>query len=134
MLNTFKTVDMAAKLDYEQMVKDQAAEITRLLRENRSQAKSIRGYKGLSSRGGLDRVQENPLRTGHNYVEPVNTPTPEHWVGPWQKYCADCGGINPDFKDETECQDCHMHLGAVEVAEKLKACPNCGSKKAKKLG
>lgn len=54
-----------------------------------------------------------------------------HYIGAWQKYCPTCGDSNPDFKDETECEDCHIHLGAKEVAEKLKACPNCGGHRAK---
>lgn len=125
---------MAAKLDYEQLVKDQAAELTKLMQENRRLSKSIRGYKGLAARGGLDHSQNIPDNTSKEERDTEKTPMPEHWVGPWQKYCTDCGGVNPDFKDETECQICGMHLGSREVAEKLKACPNCGSKKAKKLG
>lgn len=56
-----------------------------------------------------------------------------HFIGAWQKHCPTCGDKNPDFKDETKCDDCGMHLGAKEVAEKLKACPNCGGHRASKL-
>jgi len=56
-----------------------------------------------------------------------------HYIGAWQKFYPTCGDPNPDFKDETECADCHTHLGAKEVAEKLKACPNCGGHNAKRL-
>jgi len=56
-----------------------------------------------------------------------------HYIGAWQQYCPTCGDKNPDFKDETQCEDCGAHLGAKETAEKLKACPNCGGHSAKKL-
>ena len=56
-----------------------------------------------------------------------------HYIGAWQQFCPTCGDKNPDFKDETECEDCHAHLGSKEVAEKLNACPNCGGHQAKKL-
>ena len=56
-----------------------------------------------------------------------------HYIGAWQQFCPTCGDKNPNFKDETECEDCHAHLGSKEVAEKLKACPNCGGHRAKKL-
>lgn len=53
-----------------------------------------------------------------------------HFIGAWQQYCPTCGDKNPDFKDETTCDSCGVHLGAKEVAEKLKACPNCGGHNA----
>lgn len=56
-----------------------------------------------------------------------------HYIGAWQRFCPTCGDENPDFKDETQCEDCGAHLGAKETAEKLKACPNCGGHRAKKL-
>ena len=56
-----------------------------------------------------------------------------HYIGAWQRFCPTCGDENPDFKDETQCEDCGAHLGAKETAEKLKACPNCGGHKAKRI-
>lgn len=56
-----------------------------------------------------------------------------HYIGAWQRYCPTCGDENPEFKDETQCEDCGAHLGAKETAEKLKACPNCGGHRAKRL-
>jgi DNA-directed RNA polymerase subunit RPC12/RpoP len=56
-----------------------------------------------------------------------------HYIGAWQRFCPTCGDENPDFKDETQCEDCGAHLGAKETAEKLKACPNCGGHRAKRL-
>ena len=56
-----------------------------------------------------------------------------HYIGAWQQYCPTCGDKNPDFKDETKCKDCGTHLGAVEIAEKLKACPNCGGHNAERI-
>ncbi len=56
-----------------------------------------------------------------------------HYIGAWQQFCPTCGDKNPDFKDETVCQDCGQHLGAKETVEKLKACPNCGGHRAKAI-
>jgi len=67
-----------------------------------------------------------PPLSPHSHKE--NEP---HFIGAWQRYCPTCGDQNPNFKDETECVTCHTRLGAREVAQKLKACPNCGGKNAK---
>lgn len=57
-------------------------------------------------------------------------PAKPHYVGPWQQYCPTCGDKNPEFKDEVACDTCGANLGAAETATQLKACPNCGGKKA----
>lgn len=57
----------------------------------------------------------------------------EHIVRPWEKFCPDCGGDNPEYKDETECVDCHASLGAAKYLPKLPACPNCKSSKPARL-
>jgi DNA-directed RNA polymerase subunit RPC12/RpoP len=41
--------------------------------------------------------------------------------------CPDCGVRNPNFKDETKCARCDMHLGAYEEAKALEKCPFCGA-------
>ena len=56
-----------------------------------------------------------------------------HYIGAWQRFCPTCGDENPEFKDETQCEDCGAYLGAKETAEKLKACPNCGGHRAKRI-
>jgi len=68
-------------------------------------------------------------------MEQKKEEAPPHFVGKWQKFCPACGDPNPEFKDETVCSTpgCGMHLGAIEDLPKLKACPNCGGKEAKKL-
>lgn len=65
--------------------------------------------------------------TEHTHEHNENNP---HFIGTWQQYCPTCGDKNPEFKDEVECGTCHTNLGAEETATKLKACPNCGGKKA----
>jgi hypothetical protein len=58
-----------------------------------------------------------------------------HLMHKWQHYCTglNCEGENPDFKDETQCEGCGMHLGSVDVATSLSRCPSCGGHKVKKL-
>lgn len=79
--------------------------------------------------------------------EPVTVSTPEpevkstpesptkHFLKPYDKVCSDCGEPNKDFKDETMCDPskggCGKHLGALEFAQKLVACPECGGKSLK---
>ena len=93
-------------------------------------------------------VQSPLMEKGSEVAEEMSPPNPNqehdhsshsvskeqpHFIGTWQHYCPTCGDANPDFKDETECSTCHTHLGAAATAEKLKACPNCGGKQAKRL-
>lgn len=91
-------------------------------------------------------VQKNKLKAGKELAEQVEKkeePKPQeekhdekkpHYIAEWQHYCPTCGDENPDFKDETICKDCGMHLGPMAYVEKLKVCPNCGGHNAKKLG
>lgn len=72
--------------------------------------------------------------TSSQKLDSPHHPGMPHYVGVWEKYCPECGDPNPDFKDEMECSSCHMHLGAEATVEKLKACPNCGGRAAKRLG
>jgi ribosomal protein L37AE/L43A len=87
--------------------------------------------------------KEEPTPPNHNHKH-EEIP---HYVGPWQRYCTKCGRTdaegkwipqeNPDFKDEVMCDPdqggCGMHLGEYEKAITMKACPNCGGKKAKRI-
>lgn len=63
-------------------------------------------------------------------IDPLKRDEPTHIFGVRQHFCPAGNEKNPDFKDETVCDDCGLHLGAREVAEKLSACPNCGNHKA----
>lgn len=78
-------------------------------------------------------TEKAPLEPAPNQTEGEHNHTEEgkpHYVGPWQAYCPTCGDKNPDFKDEIVCDTCGQHLGAEKTAITLKACPNCGGKKA----
>jgi hypothetical protein len=84
------------------------------------------------------KVQSQNLSPQEKAIEPPKVPNPHshspdepHYIGSWQKYCPTCGDQNPEFKDETECSDCHTSLGEKAKAEKLKACPNCGGTHAR---
>jgi predicted RNA-binding Zn-ribbon protein involved in translation (DUF1610 family) len=80
--------------------------------------------KPKPSAPGASNETEKHDKHGHEEGKP-------HYIGAWQHFCPTCGDPNPDFKDETVCTDCGTHLGAKDVAEKLKACPNCGGHSAK---
>jgi predicted RNA-binding Zn-ribbon protein involved in translation (DUF1610 family) len=102
--------------------------------ENATLKKQIAGYKMREiARNRRPAVEEKPA------PPPAETHTEEtaeakpHYVGSWQQYCPDCGDKNPAFKDETVCKTCGMHLGAAAEVERLKACPNCGNKGARRL-
>jgi hypothetical protein len=97
------------------------------LAKMREKKVSLKGGKQLAEQ--FEKKEEPPKPEEHTLDEKK-----PHYVGPWQRFCPTCGEQNPDFKDETECKDCHMHLGPVAYVEKLKACPNCGGHNAKKLG
>lgn len=105
----------------------------------RKQEASIKGYKGqvaiLQRRYHAPEPApgETEQETGREEPPTEKVEPPAHFVGPWQQYCADCGDKNPDFKDETKCTACGMHLGSKDAAPKLKACPNCGGKDAEVL-
>lgn len=71
-----------------------------------------------------------PSPPNHDHSHSEGQP---HYIGAWQQYCPTCGDKNPEFKDEVECADCHTHLGAKELAVKLKACPNCGGTHAREI-
>jgi hypothetical protein len=82
--------------------------------------------------------QPKPEEHKHEEAKPPETEKAPHYVGPWQKFCPTCGDQNPDFQDETECKDCHTHLGAAKNIKtpenpdgKLVVCPNCGGHRAK---
>lgn len=57
----------------------------------------------------------------------------EHFTE-WQpRYCPECGTSNSQFKDEAVCNDCGIHLGSMDYAQKvMKACPNCGGRQVKR--
>jgi Zn finger protein HypA/HybF involved in hydrogenase expression len=106
-------------------------ELHRREEEIRRLEKQIRGYKGLAEREKGKVASEQPPETKTEPPKTAETASPPHYVGSWQHYCPTCGGENENFKDETECVDCGMHLGAAADLKDLKACPNCGGHKAK---
>lgn len=67
-----------------------------------------------ASSTGKDRA---PLENGNPRVHTIE----------WKpRNCPECAQPNMDFKDETKCAKCGLHLGSVDYAKsKLKACPNC---------
>jgi hypothetical protein len=91
-------------------------------------------FEALSKSGGKGEVSAVPdTKSGNN--QPIAPPNeaPAHSFKFFQQYCTDCGEKNPEFKDETACKGCGMHLGAVEAAMRMKACPSCGAKDLKAL-
>jgi hypothetical protein len=58
--------------------------------------------------------------------EPEKTKVVEHSMSITDAFCPECGGPNPDFKDETECIECGHPLGAIATLDKVKNCPGCG--------
>ena len=112
---------------------DYAKALAKANEKNSRLEKQIRGYKGLLARRSVPQNGNIPADTTTEAHKSEETSVKPHFVGHWQRYCPECGEQNPDFKDEIECEGCGMHLGAKEDAVKLKACPNCGSKKAKEI-
>jgi archaellum component FlaD/FlaE len=114
-----------------------ADEYARLLEEIKKRDKQIAAYK---MREKNPKITQQPLTTEkkpsetqehkHEEHKEEETSKPPHFVGSWERFCPECGLENPEFKDETKCKDCSMHLGSAASVEKLKACPNCGGKHA----
>jgi hypothetical protein len=103
-----------------------------LKNENAALKKQIAGYKMREIARNKRPVTDIPP-TQPAPAEEAHTEEKPHYVGSWQQWCPDCGEKNPAFKDETVCKTCGMHLGAAAEVEKLKACPNCGQKGARRL-
>ena len=62
-------------------------------------------------------------------LPPVSGSEGVHLVKSWSpRFCPDCGTKNPDFKDEVQCHNCKVGLGAKEkvTSSEFKVCPNCG--------
>jgi hypothetical protein len=121
-----------------EVMSDETARLTAELDKVKKEA--LDAKKALEA---LRRKRENkkpePPSTSTQEKETSNPPPTDehghaegqpHYIGSWQRYCPTCGDQNPEFKDETTCDGCGVHLGAKEVAEKLKACPNCGGHSA----
>jgi predicted RNA-binding Zn-ribbon protein involved in translation (DUF1610 family) len=121
-----RIVTMEKQLSEEKAARAKAERDLEALRKKRETKKPKEG-EGLppsTSSPYKPLVEEKHDEHGHEEGKP-------HYIGAWQHFCPTCGDPNPDFKDETICTDCGTHLGAKEVAEKLKACPNCGGHSAK---
>lgn len=105
------------------------------------EAKYITERKTSKTRSAGNESEAKPVTSDtestphlHEDAEPREIHT-GHLLHPWQHFCTgvNCEGENPNFKDETQCETCGMHLGAVEVAEKLSRCPSCGGKQVKRI-
>jgi hypothetical protein len=121
------TADDFAKMKGElEHAKKETAEAQKALEALRRKRENKKPTTEPPSASTQEKQTSNPQPVDeHGHTE--GTP---HYIGSWQQYCPTCGDRNPDFKDETKCDGCGVHLGAREVAEKLKACPNCGGHSA----
>ena len=115
---------------------DTAKEMARLNEEKRALEKQIRGYRGRQAR--LEH-EINVLKPDSSQKKPEGAQieseivAKSHPVHVWEPFCVDCGQKNPDFKNMALCKDCGLPLGTWEISQKLDACPNCGSTKARAL-
>lgn len=84
-------------------------------------------YPPEAAAGGI----EKQLRKMEGNDAPQTAPHPVH---SYDRYCADCGQLNPDYKKPNlYCRDCGTPMGTVtpdEIAQKksdrTRACANCG--------
>jgi hypothetical protein len=120
-LSKIKTELAKAKEETQRVTKELAA--LRRKRENKAAVTS-----NPPKEDPLPSTATEPKTDEHGHTEGM-----PHYVGSWQRYCPTCGDQNPEFKDETVCEDCGQHLGAKDLVQKLKACPNCGGHKAKAI-
>lgn len=73
------------------------------------------------------------LESGANQAPITPNQAVVHSFKEFQQYCTDCGEKNPTFHDEAACASCGTHLGSIDGALKMKACPSCGEKKIRPL-
>jgi len=85
-----------------------------------------RENKGLRGQLGKRKAESSPEAPPEPENKPPEAP-PKHFVHNSDRYCTDCGGPNPEFKDETKCDGCGQSLGSIKGMVSLKACPNCGA-------
>jgi hypothetical protein len=107
---------------------------------NKKAAEAVKALEALRRKRELKKQDPSPstppqvtmadARSEETHNDHGHAEGQPHYIGSWQRYCPTCGDQNPDFKDETTCDGCGVHLGAKEVATKLKACPNCGGHSA----
>lgn len=113
--------------------KDKLEGVEYLLRKLERLEKENRGLRGMNAR---NKPKEPEIKSDEPQTEPEKAPGP-HYVKPYDRFCTDCGGPNPTFKDEMICDKekggCGKHLGSVADVAKLKACPDCGGTSAKAL-
>ena len=96
-----------------------------------------KGYKGQIARLQAQLNGKGSTQAASQPTEAESSPTvvetkapevpPKHFVHNSDRYCTDCGGSNPEFKDETKCDGCGKPLGSIKGMVSLKACPDCGS-------
>ena len=127
-----RRIEAEAKLD----------EATQEKKKLQNQLSALRREKGIESEAKPPEEKKSEGIALEVPPERMNQPAPEnpapkteHVVRPWEKFCPDCGGDNPEYKDETECVDCGMSLGAAKYLPKISKCPNgnCNSTKPARL-
>lgn len=117
---------------------DLEARLSSLEAELEATKKKMKGYAGQIGVLKRERSTPEPTPSGHQptssapEAKEAAPEEPQHPVHSYEKFCPDCAAPNPSFKDETECKNCHVHLGAAAQVEKLAACPFCGSTKGAK--
>jgi hypothetical protein len=120
--------------DHEKRIKELEDLATTLRGENTTLKRQVQAYR---MREKLPKAPKEPERKEEPKPEPAAEEKMPHYVGSWERFCPDCGEPNPAFKDETICDPkqggCGMHLGAAAEVEKLKVCPNCGGRHARRL-
>jgi hypothetical protein len=102
-----------------------------------AKGRAAKAEKAASKTSKTENTNPKPAEPIRDEAVPQDSHSHEegkpHFIGSWQRYCPTCGDQNPEFKDETVCEDCGTHLGAKQIVEKLKACPNCGGTRAKAI-
>ena len=153
--------------NYEALYAALAVENEKLRKENKTKDKQISAFRMREKNSKVTSQTTQKTETASAYTEPpaIATPepphthteneplhkepgpddvVPEHLVPDWSMLCPECGKPNPNFKDETECRNCHAHTGSIETVKKLaldaekrgdptKVCPYCGTDKFKDL-
>jgi hypothetical protein len=119
--------EMKRRLEAEARLEESNQEKKRL----QNQLSALRRTQGVESTAKPPEEKKEELAILDIAPEALNKEAPlgpapkiEHMVRPWEKFCPDCGSDNPEWKDETECVDCHTPLGAVKYVSKMKKCPN----------
>jgi hypothetical protein len=111
-------------------------EMAKRLRRSRASVKNFCYRKRKDAKTSFQPQEQShaALTWSHSCVQTVNKHKEHIFVPPCVgtlKSCLSHSELEkPDLKDEAACDDCGLHLGSREFAEKLEACPRCGGHKA----